>query len=111
MALYENNLFSEALDMFQAALKIDDKIPEVRYNFANCLFNLGREQEAIGHYQMAIENIKPERRQEYHFNLANALSLNSRFEEAITQYTLALECTQGESVNTAQTHFNLGNTY
>jgi tetratricopeptide (TPR) repeat protein len=62
MALYENNLFEEALKMFKVALSMDEKIPDVRYNYANCLFNLGKDQEAIGHYEKAIENIKPQKR-------------------------------------------------
>lgn len=49
-AFYDNNQFSEALKLFEKAMMIDEKTPDVVYNYANCLFNLNREEEAIKYY-------------------------------------------------------------
>jgi len=43
-------------------MKINEKTPDVVYNYANCLFNLNREEEAIKYYKNAIDIIKPVKR-------------------------------------------------
>lgn len=91
-----------AVEMFDRALTIDDRMPECHHNLALALRALGRLDEAISHYQSAI-SFKPDH-VEAHVNLANALVQRGRFEEAFTSYRRAIDL----NPHLAQAHSNLG---
>jgi len=67
------------------------------------LADQGRFDEAIGHYQKALE-IRPDF-VEAHFNLGNVLADQGRFDEAIGRYQKALKIRP----DFAEAYFNLGN--
>ena len=72
-------------------------------NFGDALFNKGQVDEAITHYQKALQ-IKPDYA-DAHNNLGNALLQKGRVDEAITHYQKALQITP----DFAEAHYNLGN--
>ena len=63
----------------------------------------GRVDEAIAHYQEALQ-IRPDY-EESHFNLGDAFAQKGKLDEAISQYRLALQSTP----ITREAHNNLGN--
>ncbi len=72
-------------------------------NFGTALLNKGRVDDAIIHYQEALQ-IKPDYA-DAHFNLGIALAQKGRVEEAVTQYQQALQI----KPDYAEAHLNLGN--
>jgi len=79
-------------------------VPEAagHYNLGNALVSQGRFNEAIGHYQKALE-LQPDYA-EAHNNLGLALANRGRFDEAIEHYEKALEL----QPDFAKAHNNLG---
>jgi tetratricopeptide (TPR) repeat protein len=72
-------------------------------NFGNFLIGEGRADEAITHYQKAVQ-INP-KNVEAHYNLGNVLIKEGSVDEAITYYQKALQI----NPDYAQAHNNLGN--
>ena len=72
-------------------------------NLGNALFTKGRVDEAIVHYQKALQ-INPDSAKT-HDNLGNALFTKGRVDEAIVHYQKALQI----NPDSAKTHNNLGN--
>lgn len=60
----------EAVVGFEHALKINNNIPEIHVNLANCLVRLGRGEEAIKHFNEALR-MRPDMAEAY-LNLGNA---------------------------------------
>lgn len=58
-AKYEEGSYEQAAQLFERALKQNEKLPDVEYNLANSYFHTGQVTEAITHYQKAIELIHP----------------------------------------------------
>ena len=71
-------------------------------NLGHELFEKGRLDEAISHYQKGLET-QPNNRQ-FHNNLANALREKGRLDEAIVHYEKAVQIQPGS----AEAQFNLG---
>jgi Flp pilus assembly protein TadD len=84
------------------ALAIQPDDAATHNNLGNALFQKGRVDEAIAHFQKAIE-LHPEL-PNAHNNLGNVLLQKGRVDEAIIQYQKALEI---QPVN-AEFHHNLG---
>jgi len=74
-------------------------------NLGNFLLQKGRVDEAIAHYQEALQ-INPTFA-DAHYNLGVALGRKGRVEEAIAQHQMALEI----SPDYADAHYNLGNNF
>ena len=72
-------------------------------NLGSVLLQRGEVDEAMVHYQKALE-IKPDSA-ETHYNLGNVLLQQGKVDEAIAQYQKALEI----NPDYAETHYNLGN--
>ncbi|MGD0813635.1 MAG: tetratricopeptide repeat protein [Verrucomicrobiota bacterium] len=72
-------------------------------NLGDVLFQKGRVDEAIAHFQQTLQ-INPNFKGT-HYNLATALMERGRVDEAITQYREALRINPGQ----ADAHVNLGN--
>jgi tetratricopeptide (TPR) repeat protein len=52
----------EAISSYEKALSIDSNIPAAHYNLAVLLANRGEMQQAMGHYQKALEGDDPDAR-------------------------------------------------
>jgi tetratricopeptide (TPR) repeat protein len=78
----------QAVDHFNAALRIRPNSPEVHNNLANALSQLDRIDDAIKHYKKALQ-LKPDFAQA-HYNLAVLLAKQERTDEAIASYRQAL---------------------
>lgn len=74
-------------------------------NYGNALLDQGKTDEAIAHFEQAIQ-IKPDHA-EAHYNLANALVRKGRSDDAIVHYQRALELKPDDP----KTHCNLGIAY
>ncbi|MGB7745811.1 MAG: tetratricopeptide repeat protein, partial [Verrucomicrobiia bacterium] len=72
-------------------------------NLGSVLLQRGEVDEAMVHYQKALE-IKPDSA-ETHYNLGDVLLQQGKVDEAIAQYQKALEI----NPDYAETHYNLGN--
>ena len=94
----------EAIEHYQAAVRLNPAWAEVHYNLANALAkNPDRLTEALGEYETALR-LRPDYAQA-HNNFGNALSrVDGRLPEAIAQYeqTLQIDPAQPEA------HNNLG---
>jgi tetratricopeptide (TPR) repeat protein len=73
------------------------------YNLGVLLFEKGEKDEAIAHYQQALQ-IKPDFA-EAHYNLGNALVQKGRVDEAIVHYQQALQI----KPDYVEAHYNLAN--
>jgi tetratricopeptide (TPR) repeat protein len=87
-ALTEQRRFAEAAHEFEEALKIAPMYAEAESNFGFVLFMLGRNEEAVTHYQRALA-MKPIGRT--HYLLANTLVAEGKTADAIPEYRQAVE--------------------
>jgi Tfp pilus assembly protein PilF len=91
----------EAIEHYEAALRINPNYAPAHNNLAAALANQGRVQEAIEHYEAALR-INPNYAAAHH-NLAVALAKLGRVQEAIEHY----EATLRLDPNNAAAHNNL----
>ena len=96
--------FARALNLFEEALKNNDRDPTTWYNHGNALEKLGRYQEAISSYERAIE-IKPDDHYAWCWR-GNALEKLGRYEAAISSYERAIQIKPDDH----SAWFNRGNT-
>jgi tetratricopeptide (TPR) repeat protein len=100
-ALANQGRVQEAIEHYDAALRIDPKYATAHYNMAIALANLGRVQEAIEHYEAALR-ISPNFAAA-HNNLAVAFVQLGRTQEAIGHFGEAVRI----NPNYVAAHFNL----
>ncbi len=95
--------YAMIVDLLAAAGKDPGRLAEAHYNLAFALRDMGREAEAIGHFEDALR-LRPD-----HVDARNSLGLSharaGRFSEAIARYEEALRL----QPDNAQVHNNLGN--
>jgi choline-sulfatase len=96
-------LITESVRSSKQHLRADKDLATANFNLAFALRELGRNDEAIAHYEEAVR-IKPDY-VEAHNSLGLALVHAGRVGEAIAQYERALEI----NPNQAQVHNNFGN--
>jgi Tfp pilus assembly protein PilF len=89
--------------LFRHALAVTQANPVAQNNFGTALLQEGRMDEAIAHFQKAVE-ISPNYA-DAHINLGVVLTQKGQVNEAITHYQKALQ----ERPNFAIAHNNLGN--
>ena len=95
---------ADALQEYEAAVRIKPDYAEANYNLANLLFKDDL-PNAIAHYQTALR-AKPDF-SEAHANLGTALArIPARLPDAITEYKAAIRLKPGLAV----THYDLANT-
>ncbi len=92
----------EAIEHYQAALRLRPTAFQAHNNLAATLLQLGRPQEAIPHYQEALR-INPDVA-EIHANLGNALAVLGNTSEAAVHFREVLRLMP----NSAPVHNNLG---
>jgi uncharacterized protein (TIGR02466 family) len=102
LALDGQQKFSEAVESYQNALKLQPHTPDLLFNCAIALTNLNRLDEAIIMYQQAIK-VKPNFFEAYG-NLGTVLQKQGKLEEAITSYQKGLSIYPQD----ARGYFNLG---
>jgi tetratricopeptide (TPR) repeat protein len=108
----ENEEYTEAINYYERAMIVNDKMPDVHYNLANAYFRTKSVDKAIIHYQKAIECHLPDKRPEYFINLGTALSLKRQYDDAIVNFKSALDiCGDNTPEQTCQVFINLGNAY
>jgi uncharacterized protein (TIGR02466 family) len=102
LALDGQQKFSEAIESYQNAIKLQPNTPDLIFNCAIALTHLNHLDEAIAMYKQAIK-IKPNFFEAYG-NLGTILQKQGKLEEAITSYQ------KGLSINPqdARGYFNLG---
>ena len=100
-ALFKKD-FTNALQLFQAAIKLTPEDEDLHYNVGITYARMGKTNEAIASYQKALE-IFPDY-SEVHNNLGNLLSVIGRTDEAIQHIKLAIK----SSPENANAHNNLG---
>jgi len=80
--------FKNAINDYEAFIKLNPDYPFVYVNLANTLNLLGQYKEAILNYEKAL-SLKPDYAEVY-VDLGNTLSLQGRYQEAILNYEKAL---------------------
>jgi Flp pilus assembly protein TadD len=100
--LLKSDRTTEALEHYEAAVRLREDEPQARYELGVTLARLGRKDEAVEQYREALR-LKPEYA-EAHNDLAVVLAARGEAEEAIEHYQAALRV---DPVH-ATTHFNLG---
>nr|WP_282452583.1 tetratricopeptide repeat-containing sulfotransferase family protein [Lysobacter sp. CAU 1642] len=91
-----------ALPLFKAALQLDPGSVTAQHHMARALFNLGRQEQALGMLQQVI-GLAPDFL-EARCSLAHVLRALARFDEAASQYQAVVRAAPG--LHAAQ--FNLG---
>lgn len=101
-ALLSQQRYEEALKHLRAALRLEPRHPQPRYNLANALLAMGRVDDAIAGYRetLAIEPDHPKANN----NLAVAFQQSGDLERAVDHYRRQLTVTPMD----AQAHANLG---
>jgi tetratricopeptide (TPR) repeat protein len=101
-SMQEQGKMTEALELYQQALRIDPDDAEAHCNLGAALAQTGKIKEAIAQYELALQ-IRSEYA-EANCNLGVALAQTGKIEEAIAQYELALQIRS----EYAEAHNNLG---
>ena len=68
---YRQGKYAEAAAAYEAALKGGDDSPELHYDYATTLLQLGRFDEADQHFRAALRNVEPALRQRTLYNFGN----------------------------------------
>ncbi len=69
--LYRAGKYAEAAAAYAQALKNGDDSPELHYDYATALLQLGRYEEADQHFKAALRNVEPSLREKTLYNLGN----------------------------------------
>jgi tetratricopeptide (TPR) repeat protein/SAM-dependent methyltransferase len=77
-----------ALDLFEQAIAVDDRIPELHYSMAAALHALGRLPQAAAHCAKATQ-LRPDFAEAW-FGLGNVLAAQGQFAEASAQFQRAI---------------------
>jgi tetratricopeptide (TPR) repeat protein len=88
LAFQESAVYSDAETLYRDTLAKNPRADLAHNNLGLVLFQAGRTQEAMSHFQQAVE-LRPSSAHA-HNNLANALRLTGRAREAAAQYEAAL---------------------
>jgi len=99
---FQKGNIEDAVDKYEAALRLHDAYSEGHYNLASALLQQGKIDEAIMHGQRAIE-LEPSD-PDAHVVLGNAFMNKQDFERAIREYDQALTIRPEDS----NAHYNLG---
>jgi cytochrome c-type biogenesis protein CcmH/NrfG len=54
--LYDHQRFSEAIEWYQKALKLDPKNVDARTDLGTCFFNLGQPKQALAEYRKSLQS-------------------------------------------------------
>jgi protein O-mannosyl-transferase len=95
-ALARKQLWDEAVDHLQQAVRLRPDYADAYFNLGSVLFQQGRLNEAIAQWQKALE-IRP-RDAEAHRNVASARRKQGNVKEAISEYEQALNIVPEDSV-------------
>ena len=87
--LAKEGKFDEAMNYYEAALRIEPRYPEARFFRANVLEHEGKLDEAISEYQRVLWH-KPTAEQT-HISLGAALAKERHYDAAVTNYLAALK--------------------
>ena len=102
IVLSEEGRVKEALEHYDAALRIEPDYAPLHVNLGNALVKQARPEEAYAHYTRAIE--LDARSVDAHYHLGLLLARQGGFEEAIGHYNEALAIDPGDPL----VHNNLG---
>lgn len=109
--LYQDDEDVQALETFQAALKLDPELPEAHFRLGLTYDALGEEQEAEGAYKKAVETYKKylsidenEDDAEAHYNLGQTYYGLHLHTEAVREYREAIKIKPDD----AAIHYDLG---
>ena len=97
------HIWRSSIDLWTHTLAVDPNNVTAHYNLGNALAEVGRQEEAVRHFQQAIQ-IEP-RNAKVHYNLANALSDLGRLDFAIEHYETAVR----SNPRFPEAHYNLAN--
>ncbi len=88
IAMYLDGNLEEAANYFERALELAPADPEILFDSATLIQDLGRMDEAIAlkEYSVARDPVNPRR----HYNLGNAYLFGRRYQSAVSSYRLAL---------------------
>ena len=97
--------YSEAIDAFQHAIKLDPEHTEAHYHLGNAYFKLHRYEESLQSYKKAAE-IKPSYFDAY-ISIGAVASMLSMYDEAVDALKKAVKLKPKH----AEARYNLGNIY
>jgi tetratricopeptide (TPR) repeat protein len=100
--LFERDRVEEAIEQYQAALKINPDNAQAHNNLGNAFLRQRQVSDAAAEYQKALQIIP--NFAEPHNNLGNVLLQKGQVDEALAEYQKAVHC----NPNMAVAHFNLG---
>jgi len=104
--LYDNGKYDEAIEKFEAALKIDPKSDLANYEIALVYFALGKYDRCVEHCDKALGPKSVVEDQAYMLK-GNALDMAGKPQEAIKVYQKSIKNNPDNNL----THYNLGLTY
>lgn len=80
--LYRAGKYAEAAAAYAQALKGGDDSPDLHYDYATALLQLGRYDEAEQHFKAALRNVEPSLREKTLYNLGNRYLYQARGQSA-----------------------------
>jgi tetratricopeptide (TPR) repeat protein len=88
---YLNNNFNSALDAYSTAQSELLDVPDLDYNIAGVLHQLGDYANAIERYTKALNTIDINQEAKVHYNMGNTYFKMNEFQKAVTSYQNSLE--------------------
>ncbi|MBM3457649.1 MAG: tetratricopeptide repeat protein [Armatimonadetes bacterium] len=106
---FEAKRYEDALNLFLRAGEKDKKNAALQAWTGLAYYNLGRNQEAIRYFQVAVKEKPKEGR--YYNNLGNAYLADRAYEDAIKTYNQAIPLFKGKDDLLRDAYYNLGSAY
>jgi len=85
---HQNTLWRNSIVLFEHTLKVTERNFPAHMNFGIALASAGREEEAVRHFQQALDTGHP-KPQEVHYNLGQAYAAMARNTEAVNHFETA----------------------
>lgn len=90
---FDEGQYDEAMARYQVGEAEAPESPQLFYNIANLMYEMGKYEEALDHYSGALESEDAQLHARANYNMGNTYFRMGDYAEAINSYTKAIELT------------------
>jgi tetratricopeptide (TPR) repeat protein len=90
---FDDGQYDEAMARYQVGEAEAPESPQLYYNIANLMYEMGKYEEALDHYSGALESEDAQLHARANYNMGNTYFRMGDYAEAINSYTKAIELT------------------